>query len=252
MEPVELEKLDKSPSLPTPLQPKHQLNQKRQTVDSFLGVQALDLASTQSVTAIQDSDGVPEGNRFISATPDKKTQKVSRLFKRYQPTKWHLWEPRTIICSLGECSDGYLQLATLLDSNDNWMIFHWFGYIQMRLLLEKQTRLISLEAKLDQIDYDNRIEHSTRLRETMLNNSNGEECRILLHCIEHTFYEYSRLLFSIQQMRCFERPTERDIECVKNYLLNEKPIVATEESWIHTRDDLIAFRPPKEPDWLEE
>ena len=97
MEPVELERLDENPSLPTPLQPTHQWNQRRQTVDSFLGVQALNLASTQSVTAIQDSDGVLEGNRFISAIPDRKKRKVFRLFKRYQPAKRRSWEPETIL-----------------------------------------------------------------------------------------------------------------------------------------------------------
>ena len=52
-------------------------------------------------------------------------------------------------------------------------------------------------------------------------------------------------------MRCFEKPTERDFKFVRNYILNEKPIVAGEEGWIHLRDDLVALRPPKEPDWLE-
>ena len=70
------------------------------------------------------------------------------------------------------------------------MIFRRFGYIQARLLLERRARLIDLEAKLDQMDYDDQVEHPTRLRKTVLDDSDGEERRILLRRIERTFCEY--------------------------------------------------------------
>lgn len=56
---------------------------------------------------------------------------------------------------------------------------------------------------------------------------------------------------AVQQMRSFERPTERDHQSVFNYMWNTKPIVEREASWVQMKEDLVALRPPKEPDWLE-
>ena len=47
---------------------------------------------------------------------------------------------------------GYPELATFLDSDDNFMVYRRFGYVQARLLLEKQERLRLLEQKLDNLD----------------------------------------------------------------------------------------------------
>jgi hypothetical protein len=47
---------------------------------------------------------------------------------------------------------GYPSLATLLKSHENFMIYRRFGYLQARLLLEKQSELCALERTLDQLD----------------------------------------------------------------------------------------------------
>jgi hypothetical protein len=43
-------------------------------------------------------------------------------------------------------------LATFLDSDEQFMMFRRFGFVQTRLLLEKQEELRKLEAKLDRLD----------------------------------------------------------------------------------------------------
>lgn len=50
------------------------------------------------------------------------------------------------------CVRGYSRLAAFLDSDENFMIYRRFGYIQSRLLLEKQDELRMLEDKLDILD----------------------------------------------------------------------------------------------------
>ena len=53
-------------------------------------------------------------------------------------------------------------------------------------------------------------------------------------------------------MRCFERPMERDYQSVRDYTYNTRPIVENENSWILSKEDLVALRLPKELDWLEQ
>lgn len=48
---------------------------------------------------------------------------------------------------------GYPELATFLDSDDNLMLYRRFGYLQSRILLEKQERLRLLEEELDELDH---------------------------------------------------------------------------------------------------
>ena len=47
---------------------------------------------------------------------------------------------------------GYPQLGAFLDSDDNFMVFRRFGYLQSRLLLDKQDDLRKLEEQLDRLD----------------------------------------------------------------------------------------------------
>jgi hypothetical protein len=50
--------------------------------------------------------------------------------------------------------NGYPRLATFLDSDDNFMIYRRFGFLQSRLLLEKQDSLRLLEQELDFLDIE--------------------------------------------------------------------------------------------------
>ena len=51
-----------------------------------------------------------------------------------------------------DCPDGYPLTAAFLDSDDNFMIYRRFGYLQARLLLEKQEQLRRLELDLELMD----------------------------------------------------------------------------------------------------
>ena len=48
--------------------------------------------------------------------------------------------------------NGCPKLATFLDSDDSFMIYRRFGFLQARLLLEKQDSLRVLEQRLDRLD----------------------------------------------------------------------------------------------------
>jgi hypothetical protein len=74
------------------------------------------------------------------------------------------------------------------------MIYRRFGYVQARLLLEKQDDLRYLEDKLDILD----SQDSFGDRDVLLTRSNYEEPRKeLMARLEKTFIEYGKLRWCV-------------------------------------------------------
>lgn len=67
------------------------------------------------------------------------------------------------VAPVQDCPDGYPRLAAFLDSDDNFMIYRRFGYLQSRLLLEKQEHLRQLEEELENLDEEDREAESRNL-----------------------------------------------------------------------------------------
>jgi hypothetical protein len=63
-------------------------------------------------------------------------------------------EAETDAPSVHDCPDGYPILGAFLDSDDNFMVYRRFGYLQSRLLLERQEHLRQLEEELDNLDME--------------------------------------------------------------------------------------------------
>jgi hypothetical protein len=98
------------------------------------------------------------------------------------------------------CPKGYPSLATFLDSDENFMVYRRFGYIQSRLLLEKQDDLQKLENKLDK--YDNQVQRTkpVNLITRDLTEEDAGPRRQLMEKIEQKFCEYGQCI-SIQRIR---------------------------------------------------
>ena len=56
------------------------------------------------------------------------------------------------IYTVTRCPKGYPQLAALLSSEENVMIYRKFSYLQSRILLHRQDELRELERDLDRLD----------------------------------------------------------------------------------------------------
>ena len=89
------------------------------------------------------------------------------------------------------CPEGYPRLAALLDSDENFMLYRRFGYLQARLLLYKQDELREAERDLNESDIiDARGEPSwLKSREKDDKKSRRKE---ILKTIETKFLEYSK------------------------------------------------------------
>jgi hypothetical protein len=81
---------------------------------------------------------------------------------------------------------GYPNLATFKNSSDSFAIYRRFGYLQSRLLLEKQDILRVLEHRLDQYDQG----HVTTSYTRTLSADKLMPRQALLEEIEHAFNSY--------------------------------------------------------------
>jgi uncharacterized protein DUF6594 len=88
---------------------------------------------------------------------------------------------------------GFPRLATFLDSDEDFMIYRRFGYIQSRLLIEKQEELRKLEVRLDRFDKKMEREKNEPILRTRDEDSSDpivQERRALVDLLENKFCEY--------------------------------------------------------------
>jgi hypothetical protein len=82
---------------------------------------------------------------------------------------------------------GHPNFAAFLDSDESLMIYRRYGYLQSRILLEKQDELRLLEEQLDQLDYSEMYDNPDNL---FKREAQGKERKGILNRIESTFCEY--------------------------------------------------------------
>ncbi len=94
------------------------------------------------------------------------------------------------------CPNGYPNVATFLDSDESFLIYRRFGYLQARLLLDEQDELQALERKLDKMDTDDASNHPLRLQTRDLKEEDAAPRRKLLKQIKEKYLEYGVLWLS--------------------------------------------------------
>lgn len=94
------------------------------------------------------------------------------------------------------CPEGYPQTAAFLDSDENFMLYRRFGYLQSRILLRKQDELRALEERLDRLDQKDNEDEKTRrfLKSRDLDDKRNGPRKVLLETIETKFKEYGALI----------------------------------------------------------
>lgn len=93
-------------------------------------------------------------------------------------------------CKVDEFGWGYPKLATFQSSDEVFSVYRRFGYLQSRLLLEKQDALRVLENRLNDFDRKDRAKSNTR-ESDVHPNPRGQ----LLEEIERAFNSYGRRAF---------------------------------------------------------
>ncbi len=99
------------------------------------------------------------------------------------------------LCSVHSTPRGYPKLAAFLESDDNFKIYRRFGYLQSRLLIEKQNDLQRLEIKLAGKDDDAVAADKTALMTRKYYNRDCNADRVaLLAETERKWTEYCKHL----------------------------------------------------------
>jgi hypothetical protein len=92
------------------------------------------------------------------------------------------------------CPEGYPRLAAFLDSDDGFMLYRRFGFLQSRLLLESQDELRMLEIELDKMDRKDHARDRGSLQTRDLCEEDARPRRELLEKIRACFCEYCNAL----------------------------------------------------------
>ncbi|RDW74875.1 hypothetical protein BP6252_06017 [Coleophoma cylindrospora] len=168
---------------------------------------------------------------------------VSRSWQRKEVDE----ECLPVVRRFQDCPDGYPTLAAFLDSDENFMLYRRFGFIQSRLLLYKQDQLRVLEEELDTLDKnDDDIYLTCRANDDL-----DERPRTkLLKKIEAKFREYAELLAIAQNLATLNKPAKRDYKSVRTYFENEQPVCDSEQ-YIRYKEDIITLKPGRENAWLD-
>jgi hypothetical protein len=96
------------------------------------------------------------------------------------------------------CPEGYPRLAALLDSDENFMLYRRFGFLQARLLLNKQDELRELEKDLDRMDKVDLKKDASLLKSREKDDAENGRRKNLLQEIEGKYIEYGFISPSIQ------------------------------------------------------
>lgn len=94
---------------------------------------------------------------------------------------------------------GYPSVATFLDSDENFGVYRRFGFVQARLLLEKQDDMRKLELKLDR--YDRRLARDAQTRDILRTRDLKPDAlaarKDIMEKLEKCFNEYGKTVRSL-------------------------------------------------------
>ncbi|KAF5871507.1 uncharacterized protein Bfra_008026 [Botrytis fragariae] len=156
-----------------------------------------------------------------------------------------------VVSTIERRPQGYPQLAAVIDSDEQFMLYRRFGHLQARILLNKQDELRELEDRLAHIDRCYARRWPARLRSRDVCNAESNDLKGILEAVEEKYKEYVQLLTHAQTLTNFDRPMTVDYLRLKNYFDREAPLCGDEQQYILTKEDLITLKPSRENTWLD-
>ncbi|KAF7905680.1 hypothetical protein EAE99_012041 [Botrytis elliptica] len=191
-------------------------------------------------------DGITD-EQYKQGFPDEKTERYLQYLRGIKDRE----SPNQSILSVVDLHvEGYPQLAAAINSDEKFMFYRRFGFLQTRLLLNKQDELRALEARLDHKDrYYEKYEPAMLYSQERFNITDVDN-RNLLADIEKKFNEYCQLLMHARTLASFDKPRESDRLRLKSYS-DSNPLCARDGQWILRKDDLVTLKPTRDNSWLD-
>ena len=168
------------------------------------------IASASEQTAPKSRSARAPWNLFVCARRAQRSKyRIPVQIRRCE-------KPLYSIDEVNDHARGYPNLAAFLDSDRGFTIFRRFGYLQSRLLLDKQEELRLLEEKLSKLDKTLAREDEFGLCTRDSEGPNAEKHKKLISIIGDKFCSYGRSNIHVLQFetywgsRGYERRTEHD------------------------------------------
>ncbi|KAF7883103.1 uncharacterized protein EAF01_011612 [Botrytis porri] len=121
-------------------------------------------------------------------------------------------------------AEGYPQLAAVINSDEQSMIYRRFGFLQTRLLLNKQEEMRVLEDRLYHIDRYYGRNEPARLRSHDTCNAIDDDHKNIVVEIEKKYNEYAQLLTHARTLARFDKPRAADYLQLKAYFKRKAPL----------------------------
>ncbi|KAH8684300.1 hypothetical protein BGZ60DRAFT_523524 [Tricladium varicosporioides] len=138
--------------------------------------------------------------------------------------------------------EGFPQLASWLNSNNNWNIYRGFGSLSARVLVDLQIELTQLEQKI--LDLDKANEVHEQLNPGPNGNEgaprdNGEQKQNVQNA-KAKLLEYYDFLLKYCQVYALDRPTDRHYLAFYNWMWGEKPLCQEKSDFMFYINDFVS------------
>ncbi|KAF8857177.1 hypothetical protein BDZ45DRAFT_744736 [Acephala macrosclerotiorum] len=175
---------------------------------------------------------------------------IKRWWRNWRAGEGEMEPPElpVIVKSLDKTPQGYPRLALLLDSDESFMFYRRFGYLQTRLLLYKQDELRELEENLEDLD-KNETDWTLLCSRVRDEESSGKRQTLMVN-IDQKYKEYVALLVASREIASFDPPIPRDYFTLKKYFDIAKPL-CLEESYIYHQGDILSLKPSRDYTMLD-
>ncbi|KAH9994517.1 hypothetical protein F4779DRAFT_218232 [Xylariaceae sp. FL0662B] len=189
------------------------------------------------------SDRVGEDNGRASGSKPRNglhalRAKIDNLFKSEAPGPFDLPE---ITRDHDTYPNGYPRLAAFIASDQSFLFFRRFSYLQARVLLNIQDQLREYENQLEEFDQDNSALGHNRSRLCSDKDVSHRRSKLLQE-IENRYERYASIMSHASSFSLRANPSETDYKNLYNFCYNHDPVVDAERYFRH-RYDLTALRP---------
>ncbi|KAK3677510.1 hypothetical protein LTR78_002360 [Recurvomyces mirabilis] len=225
--------------------------QSSPTLTEAPGVMRPGCWSLRSIAWLPDRDAWCRAWNLLRGKRAPEACQESMTLPRSNPSKTSSQQPvapRTVIRSLKDFASAYPNLAIFLDSDESFALYRRHGYIQTRILLDKQDQLRCIEAELDELDNAEQFDDADNLFSRQFQ---GEKRRRILQTAETAFREYASLLLVAKDLMAMNRPSTSEHRSVVNYMTGRCPVDEAESAYVWCKEDLVTLRPGRENAWLD-
>ncbi|MCJ1349443.1 hypothetical protein MMC31_007683, partial [Peltigera leucophlebia] len=153
--------------------------------------------------------------------------------------------------------EGYPQLAAFIDSDESFLMCRRFGWLNSRVLLYRQDELVKLEETLIAMDDDDTAYDGGKTLKSREEDDGRKDIeeqvsrKTLINQIDTKLKEYHELISRVRTFVALKRPSARNFNSFKNWMIDQKPVTREEMQFIRHAGDFVALADGQEGGWFD-